>query len=191
MKLFVRSILVRAPEGDSFRDDPEADPPHRQPREAAESGAGKRPPVVAANALWQAVLGEGALEPPPRGRVGRTAQRVTAEHESAEPVTQRQRIAVHAIAGPKLPFEVRGPRLIDAGDGGDRRVATDVWTAWPLRHDQSLGFEMVADRRPTRPRRLAIPTRRDRQEFGRPPTGMPRTDRDQRVEQAGSVVCGL
>src|SRR5215212_9290657 len=47
MKLFVRSVLVRAAEGDSLRDNPEADPPHRQPGQAPEAGAGKRPAVVA------------------------------------------------------------------------------------------------------------------------------------------------
>src|SRR5439155_1169499 len=89
MKLFVRSILVRASEGDPLGDDAEADPPDRQPREAAEAGAGKRAAVVAPNALWQTVLSERAFKPPTRRRVGRPAQRVTAQHESAEPIPQR------------------------------------------------------------------------------------------------------
>src|SRR6185503_3018233 len=86
MKLFVRSILFRVAQCDPLRDDAEADPPDRQPRQAAQSGAGKRATVVAANALRQAVLGERALETPPGGRVGRPRQGVAPQHESAESV---------------------------------------------------------------------------------------------------------
>ena len=136
------------------------DPPHRQ-RERPPSPARKGPPIVAANAVWQAVLRKRACESSLR-LLPVAEQPVAAEHESTEAIAHRQRIAIHAIAGTKFPFEIGRPHLVGAVPASarparaPRRGAVDV--ASPSRAVLSqvqtvdrLGQRVHGSRRPPRP----------------------------------------
>src|SRR5262245_17178222 len=102
----MRSVLFGMSRRDAFRNNAQADPPDRQRREAAQAGTGKGAAVVAANSVWQPVLGERARKSPLGLVDGAAQQPVAAEHEATEPISQRQRIAIHAIARSEFAFEV-------------------------------------------------------------------------------------
>ena len=56
------SVLLRLTRGDAFRQDPQADPPHRQLRKAANTDGGKRGTVIGADAFGQPVALKQCLE---------------------------------------------------------------------------------------------------------------------------------
>jgi len=122
VELLVRPILLRMPRVDPLRHDAQADPPHRQARQAAEPGAAKRRAVITADALRQPILGERARKTWTRDRFGMTGQRVAAQHEATEAIPQGEGITVDAIPGAKFPFEIRRPDRVGR-DAGIRAVS--------------------------------------------------------------------
>src|SRR5207245_1924202 len=58
MHPFMPAVLIRAPGLDELRQDPEADPPRRELRQARQRGGGERHAVVAANPPRQPILVE-------------------------------------------------------------------------------------------------------------------------------------
>ena len=93
MELLMRSILFRSPERDPFRHDPEAHPPDIQAR-TSRRRAEERLAVIAANPVGQPIVAKRALEAPAGEERPAAEQRITPQHIAAEPVSQRQRIAV-------------------------------------------------------------------------------------------------
>ena len=118
MKLFMRPILLGSAQGNALRQNPEPDPPDGQPRQAAQTRTRKRPAVVTAHPVGQPIFGEGPLEAPAGRLVGAARQRIAPQHEAAEGIAQRQGITVDPISRPEFSFEVRGPRRVRPGDGG-------------------------------------------------------------------------
>src|SRR3954468_4153363 len=105
MELLVRAVLLGVPQGNALGHNPEAHPPHREPRQAPDAGARKRTPVIAPDALRQPIFSEGALKALARGCVGRAWQGVTAQHEATEAIAQRQRVAYTPSPVRKWPLK--------------------------------------------------------------------------------------
>src|SRR5437667_2408995 len=105
---------------DELRMNAEADPPHGEGREAAQGTRGKRRAVIGADPLREAIALEEPEKHGPTRDDGRLEQAAAAEQETRRGVLDRKRVAVDAIAGAKLPFEIGGPdriRLIERGVG--------------------------------------------------------------------------
>src|SRR5438876_7067525 len=121
---------------DELRMNAEADPPHGEGREAAQGTRGKRRAVIGADPLWEAIAPE---EPPKHGptRVDRRLQQAAAaEQKPSRRVLDRERVAVDAIAGAELSFEIGGPdriRLIERGIGAAVVKARREARRWPVR----------------------------------------------------------
>ena len=94
---------------DQFRVDAEADPPHREQRQAPECGGGERHPVVRANDARQAVLLERAPEDRPSQDDRRGPQPVAGEQIPTVAIDEGERIIVGAVARLELPLEVGRP----------------------------------------------------------------------------------
>src|SRR5262249_10014835 len=142
----------------------QAHPPDAQPRQPRKSAARKRRPVVAANSRRQPVLDKRAREARAGGLVGAMVERVTAEDKATERVAQRERIAIHAIAGAEFPFEIRGPPAVRRRDRRQWRRRRRDRSAPAVTRDQPGGREAATHRRATRP--VGIP----RWPARRPPT---------------------
>ena len=169
MELLMRSILFRSPERDPFRHDPEAHPPDIQAREPAEGRTGERLAVIAANPVGQPIVAKRALEAPAGEARTAAEQRITPQHIAAEPVSQRQRIAVHPVARAELALEIGGPRRIRPGDRGQPVRPVRHRPSAAARHDHAVSPQQVADRRSTRPgRRRVVASHRRQQLFGSP-----------------------
>src|SRR5918994_7932514 len=113
MKLLMRSILFGMARRDPFWDDAQADPPDRQRRQSGQPWTRKGQAVVTANPVRQPVLGERAGKPPLRRRDRAIDQAVTPQRVPTAAVPQRQWIAIHAVARPKLALEIGRPHLVD------------------------------------------------------------------------------
>ena len=187
MKLFMRAILLRMARRNPLRHDPQAHPPHIELRQTAEPRAREWAAVVAADALRQSVVPKRTLEAMARRGRGAAEQGIAAQHESAEPVAQRQRIAIHAIARAKFAFEIGRPHLIGRCDRGQRRGGGSRRSrpATTRRHQPVLPEQR--DRPSNRLGHSRAPYRagRDREQLLRAPAWMPAPHRDQRVDHVG------
>src|SRR5690348_400665 len=143
MKLLVGSILIWSTERDALGHDAQANPPHRQLRQPAESWTRERNAVVTADPLRQPILGKGTLKTPSRPRRRLPTQGITTQHESAESIPQRQRVAVDAVARQKLSFEVRGPCAIGLRDRRQRRRHADRRRRAAPRYHQSVTLQQL------------------------------------------------
>src|SRR6185436_21077507 len=94
-----------------------------------------------------------------------------AQDEAAEAVAQRQRIAIRPVAGAKLALEVRGPDLIHR-TGRLRPRARDRGLMAAPRSNQAARLQLRTLRRSTRPRRVGLLPRPDRQQLLGPPVRM-------------------
>ena len=182
MELLMRSILFRSPQRDPFRHDPEAHPPDIQTREPAEGRTGKRLAVIAANPGGQPVVAKRALEAPAGEERTAAEQRITPQHIAAEPVSQRQRIAVHPVARAELALEIGGPRRIRPGDGGQPVRPVRHCPSAAARHDHAVSPQQVADGRLTRPGRRRVVASHRRQQLLGPPARMAVPWLQQRVD---------
>lgn len=96
------SVLLGMGGLDDLGVDARADPPDRQPRQAAERRRGEGDAVVGAEDLRQAVLVEEPGEDRFRRPVGGGAQSLVAEQVATEAVHDRERVAVDPVARPEL-----------------------------------------------------------------------------------------
>src|SRR5207247_594142 len=116
----VSSVLLRVRRLDQLRMDAEPDPPDGECRQPAQGTGGKRRAVIGADSLRPAIAPEEPGKHGPTRGDRRLEQAAAAEQETRRGVLDRERVAVDAIAGAKLPFEIGGPdriRLIERGVG--------------------------------------------------------------------------
>jgi len=85
-------------------------PPRRQLRQARQRRGGKRHAVVRADSRGQPILVKQPGEDGLRHVDGGGAQGLAAQEVATEAIGHRQRIAVAAVAGPKLSFVVGPPQ---------------------------------------------------------------------------------
>src|SRR5436190_4176929 len=152
MKLFMGPVLFWMAGRDPLGDDAQAHPPDTELRQTAEARAREWTAIVTADPLRQPVVGKGAFEAASSRLPGSRAQRIAAEHEAAEAVAQRQRIAVRAITGPKFAFEIRCPHLVGPTGRCERRPRHGgrAVRATPWR-DQAGPLQQPRDRGSRRP----------------------------------------
>src|SRR5881409_2350020 len=105
----VPAILLRMRGLDQFGADAESHPPHGERRQSAQRIGGKRLAVIGADPLREAVAAKQALKDGPTAFGGGSEQTPAAEQEARRAILDREWIAVHAIAGAELAFEIRGP----------------------------------------------------------------------------------
>src|SRR5215472_6717159 len=108
----VAPILLRLARHNPLWSDAQLDPPHRQPRQPANTGRGKRRTVIRADRQRQAMLLEGRLEDRPHMLFVRSRHALTAQQVTAEPVSQGERIAPPAVAGPEPALEIGAPHVV-------------------------------------------------------------------------------
>lgn len=109
MHPFMASVLIRGRRFDQLGEDTEPNPPDRQRGEAAEGGGGKRHAVVGPDDVRRAVLLKQPEEDRARQEDPGREQALTRQQVPAAPIDDRQGIAVDAIAGFEVAFEVGGP----------------------------------------------------------------------------------
>ena len=183
MKLLMRAVLLRMSRIDALGHDAQANPPDGERRQAPEAGPAKGRPVVTPNPIRQAVLGKGPLESRLRHRAGVRRQRIAPQHIPTKSVAQRERVAVAAIAGEKLAFVIDRPHLIGLRDHATwrpRRCRRGVPP--PARRDQAAPLQQGGDRRSRRPRLRVVAALGDGQQLLRPPTRMPATNGEDRLD---------
>lgn len=112
MHAFVRAVLLRRGGPNSLMLDAETQPPHVELREAMETAARKRHPVIRPNGAWQPIVAKEPIE----DRAGSVAvdrqQSVAREEIPTMEVRDRQGVAIDAVARAELPLEVGGPQII-------------------------------------------------------------------------------
>src|SRR6185369_10762414 len=81
------------------------------------SGGGERDTVVGSNGLGQTVLAKEAFECELDGNLFGRSERLAGENVSAVLISHRQRVAVFAVAGQELAFEVSRPKCVRRGGG--------------------------------------------------------------------------
>src|SRR5437762_9847874 len=97
---------------DQLGANPQPDPPHRERREPPQGIRRERRAVIGADPLGEAVAPKQARKYGPACLDRRLEQAAAAEQEARRAILDRERVAVHPIAGAELPFEVRGPNRV-------------------------------------------------------------------------------
>src|SRR5262252_1777861 len=117
--------------------------------------------------------GLGLLDP---GR----GQCLAPEQEAPMRVSHGERIAVDAVAGLELAFEVRAPHVVGGDDrrGGFARMADGSSLAWP--RYEPIALQNLARRRARGQRPTAMAALQDRQQLLGTPRRMMRPQLDQR-----------
>src|ERR1035441_10551472 len=106
MHPLVAPVLLRMTGLDAFRHDAQLDPPHRQPRQPAHGGAGKRRAVGGAHRPGQAVLAECRLEDGPHPLGVGLLHRLRAQQVAAAGIADGQRIDGRAVPAREPALEV-------------------------------------------------------------------------------------
>lgn len=109
MHAFVPPVLLGVGGLDQLQIDPEPHPPHGELGEPPQRAAREGHAVVGADDRGKAVLVEESPEDGTRGGEGWAGEALAAEEVAAVAVGHGERVAVLAVAGFELPFEVRGP----------------------------------------------------------------------------------
>jgi len=126
----VAAVVLRASGARPYDAYAERDPPHRQAREsAARLGANERNAVIALDCPWKAVRPEERLELSSDPFHRRSGHHRDAQHEPAEGVPHRQRLASRAVLRPPPTLEVHAPNIV-----GCRH--RDLWGAVDDTHDR-------------------------------------------------------
>ena len=112
MHPLVRAILLRVGRQNPLVLNPQAQPPHVERRQAMERGRGERHAVVGTNRAREAVLPKQALEDRSHAGAPRGQQAVAAEQIAGVLIGDGQRIAVAAVVGAELAFEVGRPQVV-------------------------------------------------------------------------------
>src|SRR2546425_9296294 len=123
---------------DELRPNAEPHPPYRQRRQSPQRIGGKRLPIVGADPFGEAVAAKQALKHGPTAFGGRPEQAAAAEQEAGRAILDRERIAVHAIAGAKLTFEIRGPDRVGLFHRRAGGAGVESARGWALPADPPL-----------------------------------------------------
>ena len=108
--------------------------------------------IVGADDPRQAVLLEEPKEDRPGQRDRGRQQALAHEQAPAVPIDDGQRIAVDAVAGLELAFEVRGPGPVGRGHRDERPARVCGHRAAPRCGDESRAIQQIADGAPSRKR---------------------------------------
>jgi hypothetical protein len=135
-------------------------------------GRRERDALVRANGLRQTIFAEQTVEDRPHAESPGRAQPLTRQQVSGVLVGHGERVTVHAITGPKVALEVRGPEIIGRG-GCDRHDAGMRVVATPSAFlDQPRACEEVPCRADRRQSDRGVPRAEPVQELLRPPARM-------------------
>src|SRR5215813_7156691 len=152
----VPAILLRLAGPDPLGPDAQLDPPHRQPRQSADPGRGKRRAVIRTDRLRQAMLLEGRREDRPHILLVGPRHRLTAQQVTAVRVGQGKRITAPAVGGAEPPLEIGAPHVVGRAHCrkrlGIRRTPPTL--AQPAGH--TLASQPLPDRAGRRHRQLGM-----------------------------------
>ncbi len=155
MHSLVPAIVLRASGSVSNERDAERDPPRRQLRDAGErSRRRERRTVIRVNRFRHAVAMKQALEDGTHFLRRRVRQNAQVEHEAAERVAHRQRVAARAVAGAPPALEIDRPDIIRRFDDDVRRlgrVELRAWSSPPLAQQLRSRQNALDGRSPTAP----------------------------------------
>lgn len=145
VEAFMAAILLRMSGLDEFGADAQVEPPDLEFGEAEDGLSGKRDAIIRANQGREAELSEEAFEDGLDERERNRRERLAAEEEAAEGVDDGEGIAVHAIGGEELAFEVHGPDVIGLL-GHSERAPRMAWRSpAPTWADEVSAFEEITD----------------------------------------------
>ena len=182
MHAFVAAVLLWPTGLDELGENAESHPPGGQSREARQGIRGERHAVVAADVLRQPILLEQPREDGLGALDGGARQAVAAQEVAAEAVSHRERIAVAAVAHPKLSLEVRTPHLIGCHNQRGGFAGMSDHSPWCAASDEPTALEEGSgDRAAGQPPR-GVAAAQIGQQLLRSPRRMPMAQSDQRVD---------
>ena len=120
MHPLVATVLLRLARLDQFRKDAKPYPPSRQARQARQRDGGKRYAVVSADALGQTELAEDLSKDGFSVSHSGRQQPLTGKQVARKSIGDRQRVAIDAVFGFELAFEIGAPDLIGSRDDRSR-----------------------------------------------------------------------
>lgn len=200
--LLMTAVLLWLARLDKFRQHAQADPPGREAGESGQGVGGERHAVIGADPFGQAEFLEqagkhGLGQVHPRGQ-----QALTGEQVAGIAVGDREGIAIDAVAGAEVSFEVRTPGIVRRQHGGRRFAGmADATTLAPFRNHAGATQD-VAHRRASREVPAAVDFVYERQQlFSRPRKGgagaLPGTPprfrpvSDSVTDVVGATVCSI
>jgi hypothetical protein len=189
MHTFMAAVLFGVGRLDQLRVDAQSDPPDRESGEPSDRAGGEGRAVVGADDLWQSELTKQAPKDCLCSLEGWAEQRLAAQDVSAEAIGHGEGIAVLAVAGAKLSFEISRPDLV----GGRHR---GLWSSWMARSaaaagvNTALSLEDVTDRAPGRPGPIRMASHQNRQQLLGPPAGMMAASLQHGLHNTGSRLVG-
>ena len=151
MQPFPTSVLLRLAGVNPLRDDPQLQPPYRQPRQSAHGQRRQRWPLVGAQRSRQSILAESRFPHCFHLPLARARQQLTAQQATAASSAQRQRLAALPVGGQKPALEVSSPQRIRL-PGMRQRLAPGCCPPPPLGpYRQPLLLQNPRHRRRRRP----------------------------------------
>src|SRR2546422_243927 len=142
----VPAILLGVGRLDELGLNAEPDPPDRERREPSQRVRGERRAVVRADPLGQPVAVKQARKDGPTGLDGRLQQTAAAEQKAGRGVLDRQRVAVDAVPGPGLPFEIGGPDRVRLVERGVRSASVKAAARRPAATGATMPLENAVHR---------------------------------------------
>jgi hypothetical protein len=181
VEAFVSAVLLGVGGLDEFGGDAEPDPPGGELGQAAEGAGGEGDAVVRADPLREPVLPEQAF----KRHAGRCqqgpGQRVAGEQVAAVAVDDGEGIAVLAVAGLELAFEVGGPHGVRRIHRRGRAAGVPgAGAAAPAAHE-AVALEELADGAGRGPGPARMAPRQVGEELPRSPRGMGAASREEQL----------
>src|SRR5258708_14528189 len=137
MEPFMPTVLTWATRIDPFGHDAQFDPPDRQSRQTTRTNGGERRPVISPQPHRQAVFPKRRFEQWPHLLgIGSVMHALATQHHTAVRIGDGQRIAAHAICGPKPAFEIGAPRVVGLADRAKRLRARWHMGTWRTPRDR-------------------------------------------------------
>src|SRR5271154_2892445 len=169
MHALMPAILLGCAGLDALQADAELDPMHREPGQAAGTGARREGrAVVAADGARQTELAEGLIDDRPH-RIDGFRHDAAVDQEAAVGIGEGQGIAARAIAGAEPALEIDAPKIVRPADRQERLGQRHPRPTPAPRPAQSFAAQQVADRRWRRPRSLRVPALQYRAQLLRTP----------------------
>jgi hypothetical protein len=114
----VGTVLLGGRRANALVLDPEAHPPDVELGKAMDPAGGKRDTIVRPDGPGQAALAEGVLEHRPGPAPLDVRQALAGQEVAGVLIADGEGVALDAVPGGELPFEIRGPQVVGGGGRG-------------------------------------------------------------------------
>lgn len=145
MHALVTAVLVGAGQVNEEGSDAELDPPDVEPGQTVDGLGGEGGAVVGADGVRKAKFGENTFKNGPGGRVAGAGEGVDGEEIAGEAIGDDEGIAVDAVEGLELAFEIGGPDLVGSSEGNGLEARMLGLAPSAARLDQAVFLEELPD----------------------------------------------